>query len=132
MESANVELVLRAFTAYAAGDRARLVGTLHPNAEIVPLSADLSGTDGPYIGHAGAEQWLDDLEETRREFTGAADEIRESEGCVVVLGRVHARRPASGFGYTQRVGWVVRIEDDLICSFRGYTSPESALRAAAP
>ena len=128
--SPNVELVLRAFTAYATGDRARLVGVLHPEAEIAPLSPDLMGTDGPYHGHRGAEQWLDDLGATRQEFTGEADEILESGDTVLVLGRVQARRPSSGFGFTQRVGWVMTIQDELIKTFRGYTSQDTARRAA--
>jgi ketosteroid isomerase-like protein len=126
----NVELVVRAFAAYAAGDRARLIAVLHPEAELVPLSPDLMGTDGPYHGRLGAEQWLDELGSTRKTFSGEADEIHEEGNTVLVLGRVQSRRPASGFGFTQRVGWVLTIEDALIKTFRGYTSQEAARRAA--
>jgi ketosteroid isomerase-like protein len=126
----NVELVLRAFAAYAAGDRARLVAVLHPEAEIVPLAPDLLSTDGPYHGRLGAEKWLDDLGSTRKTFTGQADEIIEEGNTVVVLGRVQSRRPSSGFGFTQRVGWVLTVEDELIKTFRGYTSHDAARQAA--
>jgi ketosteroid isomerase-like protein len=126
----NVELVVRAFAAYATGDRARLIAVLHPEAEIVPLAPDLMGTDGPYHGRLGAEQWLDDLGSTRKQFTGEADEVHEDGNTVLVLGRVHSHRPSSGFGFTQRVGWVLTIEDDLIRTFRGYTSHDAARRAA--
>ena len=126
----SVEIVRRAFAAYAAGDRARLIALVHPEAEIAPLSPDLSGTDGPYRGKRGAELWLEELARTGREFTGKLEEIRESGETVLALGRVQARRPASGFAFTQRVGWVLRTRDELIVFFRGYTSAEDAERAA--
>lgn len=130
VSESDLELVQRAFAAYSAGDRARLVACIHPAGEIAPLSPDLSGTDGPYLGHAGAEQWLDHLGAARREFSGEVEEVRHAEGALVILGRVQARSPASGFGFTQRVGWVVTVEDELIKSFRGYPDPNAALRAA--
>ena len=130
MPSANLQAVMGAFAAYAAGERAALHAVLHDDVEIVPLAPDLSGTDGPFVGHPGADQWLDGLGQTQREFTGDPDEVRESEDTVLVLGRVSARRPASGFAYTARVGWVIRLEDGLIRSFRGYVNPDEAVRAA--
>jgi ketosteroid isomerase-like protein len=96
----------------------------------VPLSPDLLGTDGPYRGHRGAEQWLDELAATGREFAGEADEILEDGNTVLVLGRVKTHRPSSGFGFSQRVGWVMTVEDDLLKTFRAYTSQEAARRAA--
>lgn len=130
MRQSHAEIVARGFAAYATGDRVRLVAVIHPKAEIVPLSTDLAGTDGPYHGKAGAEKWLEDLGSARLEFHGEPDEIRESGDTVLVLGRAQARRPSSGFGFTQRVGWVMKIQDELIISLRGYPRPEDAERAA--
>lgn len=131
MQSVNLQVVMDAFAAYAAGDREALHALIHDDVEIVPLTPDLSGTEGPYRGHSGADEWLDSLGETRREFTGEADEVIEAGDAILVLGRVSARRPSSGFGFTVRVGWVIRIEDGRIRLFRGYPNPEAARRAIA-
>ena len=130
MRQAHAEIVARGFAAYAAGDRARLIAVLHPEAELLPLSADLTSNEGPYYGRLGAEQWLENLGSAAAAFTGEPDQIRESGDTVLVLGRIQIEPGPGGKPRTQRVGWVVRVQDDLIISFRGYLDQDDAERAA--
>lgn len=107
------ELVREAIDAFNRFDREAVEKLLTSDFELVSPMADIRG--GPYKGHAGAHQWVDDLEENFESLeltVEAVDRVRGDR--YLVLGRARIEGRTSGLSYDERFAWVMDLRDERI------------------
>lgn len=127
MAEANVELVRRAFEAFAQRDIAAALEVMHPEVEFLPVTANLTTGGQPYRGHDGIRRYLDDVGRVWKDLRVYPSEYRDLGDCVVALGRIHAR--GGGTIVDRPTGWVWRMRDGKIVWGRVYATQEEALRS---
>ncbi len=107
------EIVRESIEAFNAFDRESVEKLLTPDFELVSPMAEIRG--GPYQGHAGAHQWVDDLEENFDSLELTIDEITPVRGDrFLVLGRARIEGRTSGLSYDQKFAWVTDLRDARI------------------
>jgi ketosteroid isomerase-like protein len=116
------------FDAFARRDLEAMVETMDPGVEFLPVTANLTTGGVPYRGHDGIARYLVDAAEVWPELRVFPDDMRETGGAVVALGRVIAR--GGGMILDRPTGWVFTIRDAKITRARVYASHEEALAAA--
>ena len=128
MSEANVELVRRAFDAFAARDVEAALAVMHEEVEFLPVTANLTTGGVPYRGHDGMTRYLQDVGRVWEELRVYPSEFRDLGEIVVALGRMHGR--GGGMIIDRPTGWVWRFRNGKIVFCRVYASQEEALRAA--
>ena len=128
MSDLNVELARRAFEAFAARDFAALPELMTEDVEFLPVTANLTTGGMPYRGHDGIARYLEDVDRVWDELRIYPDEFRLVGGCVVTLGRIHAR--GGGMVLDRPTGWVWRMRAGKIVWAQVYASHEEALTPA--
>ena len=133
MSEENVEIVGSAFDAFnrtfTEGTR-DLYELLDPDVEWLPLLAILEGTS--YRGHAGVQQWIDDVKRDWTTFDVRPDEFRDvGNDQVLVLGawRARGRRGDVVLDLTQ-AAWLLEVSKGKILRLQTFTEREMALEAA--
>lgn len=107
------ELIRTTIDAFNRLDREAVEKLLCPDFELVSPMAEIRG--GPYQGHSGAHQWVDDLEENFETLESTVDTITEVRSDrYLVLGRAKIEGATSGLDYEQKVAWVTDIRDGRI------------------
>ncbi len=101
---------------------------MHPEAELNPLRAQLEGN--AYRGHDGVRQMLADLAEDWTFVQMDAEDFREADDQVVMLGRLRARGRASGMDLDVPIGVVWTLRDGKVLRKRTFSEQGDALRAA--
>lgn len=129
MPDAALDLVRRAYAAYAAGDVATVFTLLHPEVEIV--QTPLLPWGGTYRGVAGAQAFFRSL----WEHTAATPEpetfIPAGED-VVVVGRLRGQARATGASIDLAVAHVWTVRDGRVLRFAAYIDTPAMLAALAP
>jgi ketosteroid isomerase-like protein len=128
VSEANVELVRRAFDAFAARDVEAALEVMHEDVEFLPVTANLTTGGVPYRGHDGMTRYLDDVSQVWEELRVYPSELRDLGDVVVALGRMHGR--GGGMIIDRPTGWLWRFRTGKIVFCRVYASQEEALRAA--
>jgi len=125
----SIDLVRRAFSAFAERDPDALLALVGPDVEFFPPTASIAGHETPYRGEAGLRQYLDDVARIWEVLEVVPHEYREVGDQVVVLGRVYGRG-VDGLLVDSPTGWIWTIDDGKIVAGRVFTSRQEALDAA--
>ena len=128
MSQQNVEIVRRAYEAFADGNLEAVLNVFHPEVDIRPDAAvpdlgRLRGRDG-WLELAG--RWYEPWEEYRiepEEFIDAGDQV-------VVLTREFGRRKDTGYEVEQRIGTVFTFRDGEAVRVEFFLDQAEALEAA--
>ncbi len=113
----EVEVVRAIYAAFARRDLGGM--TAHLTEDVVlhlQGTGRLAAREGPYVGHAGVEEYLADVDAVWQELRLHADDVRAIAGSVVVFGHVTGRT-ASG-PVTRRVVWTWILRDGRAASVR--------------
>ena len=128
MAKENVEIVRRAYEAFAQGDLEKVLQAFHPEVEIRPDPAvpDLGGFHGREGWLALAAQWFEPWEEYRIE----PEEFIEAGHQVVILTREFGRGKDTGYEVEQRIGTVWTFRDGEAVRLEFFLDQAEALKAA--
>jgi ketosteroid isomerase-like protein len=112
-----VDLVLRVYEAFARREMEAVMPLLAPDVHVdVPVTAQLAGRTGPYVGHDGMRRYLADVERLWEDLRLSADDIRATGDGVLIFGRVDGR--AGELTIRRRVVWVWQLRDGKVSSIR--------------
>ena len=118
MSAAEVEKVRRGFASFNRGDIEAMLTVVHPEIELVPLSAKM--VDGRvYRGHDGVREWdrqRAEVWDLRFEPT----EFEDLDGRVLVHGVAHSRGRAAGVEIETPVTWAFDFEAGLIIRLEAF------------
>ena len=127
MSQENVEIVRSAMEAFNRRDGAAFDALLAGDAEIVPVRAAVEAT--VYRGPDAGTQYCGAVDETWKNLAWHIDGVREGDGWVLVEGRIQGRGRDTGAAIDARAGWVARLHEGQITSFRTYADRAQALEA---
>lgn len=128
MSQENVELVRRAYEAFARRDSEAL-DALGPELLAPDFEFESVLTGQVYTGAQGLRDLAADLWATV-DYMPAMEEIIDAGEHVVVVLRISGRGTRSGVPVAQRVAIVYTFEDDRIVRGKSFTSRAEALEAA--
>jgi ketosteroid isomerase-like protein len=129
MGEESIDLVRRAFSAFAERDLAAVAELVGPDVEFFPPTAAIAGHDTPYHGEEGLREYFDDVARIWEVLEVVPHEYREVGDQVVALGRVYGRG-RDGLLVDSPTGWIWTIDGGKIVAGRVYTSRQEALDAA--
>jgi ketosteroid isomerase-like protein len=119
-----IEIARRGYEAFASRDREALVELADPEIEIDAVTNLLAGRDRPYRGHAGIDEYLDDvaalwdeIELQPHKFVELPDER------VLVVGRVRTRRARTRIDVPN--AWLLTFAGAKVRAVRVLAEPES-------
>ena len=127
MSQENVEIARAAIEAFNRRDGEAFDALLASDAEIVPVRAAVEGT--VYRGPDAASQYCAAVDGTWENLAWHIDGTRHGDGWVLVEGRIQGRSRGTGAAIDARAGWVARLRDGQIKSFRTYADRTEALEA---
>lgn len=130
MDDPRVDVVRRAFQAFAARDVEEMLPVLDPDVEFLPVTAVILGQGEAYHGHEGMRRYFADVAEVWDELVVTPREFRVVGDHVVATGRVYAR--GAGRVVDSPAGWVWIVRDGLIVWGRVFADAEGALAYARP
>lgn len=130
MSADDVEVVRRAFEAFARRDDEALVEMFHPEAEWRPAISPGGIERQVYVGPEGLRSWLADVDETWEFFEVGQPEVEAVGDRVLVLGRARVKGRASGAVVEAPLAQVWTLADGKAWRVQGFTSHEDAKRAA--
>ncbi len=124
MAGENVETFLRAVDATNRGDADALVAVTHPEAIAEPLRA---ATEGAYLGHEGARQFIADTAATFEHFRAEYPDVSElDDGRVLAIGTTSVLGRGSGLEASVPSAIVTEYRDGLMWRFKDYGDERSA------
>lgn len=124
MSEAEVEKVKRGFEAFNRGEIDEMLTVVHPEIELVPLSAKLV-EGGAYHGHEGVREWdrrRDDVWDL--EFEPA--EFEDLGGRVLVHGIARSRGKSGGVELDTPVTWAFDFAEGLIVRLEAFLDRDEA------
>ncbi|HSI81058.1 MAG TPA: nuclear transport factor 2 family protein [Solirubrobacterales bacterium] len=117
-------LARRGFEAFARRDLETMVEFADPEIEINVVTAHVAGRDGPYRGHDGIRQYLDDVDATWDEIDLQPRQYVEiGDERVLVLGRVRTRRGSTLIDVPN--AWLWELAGGKVKSIRLFVDSES-------
>jgi serine/threonine-protein kinase RsbW len=119
--------VLSLLDAYACGDEARILATLHPEIEFVPMLVATGVRREPYRGHQGFVDYIRDSRAFMLDVQIDVRAVQEDRDIVVVLAQVTGS--AAGGAFEAPVTYVFRVRDGLVVHGIVGSDPERAARA---
>lgn len=122
---ATIRLLARAFR---DSDLDGIMTCLTPDAEILPLRAQLEGKT--YVGREGIAQMIADLGEDWEDVNQEFERLEARGDVVLAIGRLRTRSNATGIDLDVPLGWVLRFEGERIAYGRAYSDLAEAARAA--
>ena len=128
MSTENVQLIRRLVEAFNDRDIDSVVQDMQPDVELHPLRAQLERK--AYRGHDGVREMLADFDQDWEYIQVDAEEFRDADDEVVVLGRLRARGRASGIDLDVPMGFVWTLRDGKVVRIRSFSEQADALRAA--
>lgn len=125
MAEGDVEVVRKAFDAFARRDLDDLCALADSQIEFRPATGAIAGRHGPYRGHEGVRQYFDDVAEVWRQLRITPQDFVETDAGVLVLGRVWSqdkRNVVRDFP----AAWLWEVEGGLVRSWRVYSDTGAA------
>jgi ketosteroid isomerase-like protein len=124
----NVEVVRRAIDAFSRGDAASFAAFTTTDLE---WKTGLGAVEGEvFRGHEGVETYFERLGSAWEEFLFHAEEYRDRDDTVLVLGRLEGRGRGGGVPVVSPVGAVWDLRDGLIWRLRAYLDHAEAAQVA--
>ena len=131
MSQKDIETFKRAVDAINRGDVDALLEELDSEVEWhSAILIELGGGEGIYSGHEGIRVLMRDMHETFTEFPVEYSDVRDLDGCLVALGRIHARGAGSGAEVEAPIGTVAELKDGKGIRIRTFFDHNEALEAA--
>jgi ketosteroid isomerase-like protein len=127
MSAENVQIVRRAFEAYARGDVESLLTLLDPGVEVRSLMTEAERTT--YRGHRGVREWFAAVVDVFPDWRPNPKRIHASGTVVVVAFHVTAIAARSGVSIDQTYWQAARLRDGKIVAFGFFRSEAEALEA---
>ena len=115
MSTENVQIIRRLVEAFNDRDIDSMVEHMQPDVELHPLRAQLERK--AYRGHDGLREMLADFDQDWEYVQVDAEEYRDADDEVVVLGRLHGRGRASGVELDVPMGFVWTLRDGKVCAY---------------
>ena len=116
------------FAAWNRDDIEAALVHLDPDAELIPLRAQLEGT--VYRGHDGARRMYEDINAEWEVMRFEVDAIRDLGDRVIVRNRLLARGRQSGVELEVPFGWEIELRDGRIVRAKSYSDPDEPFRQA--
>ena len=133
MSQENVEICMRAFEFLGRLDPAAGVEAVLECAdpEIVLESAIVSGAEGnAYRGHDGLRAWAADSEAAFDKLRTTAEEFRDLDDRVLMLGHVSGRGRESGVVIESQIAFLSTLRGGRVVYAQGFLDWNQALEAA--
>jgi ketosteroid isomerase-like protein len=128
MSEENVEIVRRALDAFSSGDADSFAALTTPDFE---WKTGLGAVEGEvFQGHDGVHTYFARLGSAWEEFLFLAEEYRDREDTVLVLGRLEGRGRGGGVPVVSPVGAVWELRDSFIWRLRAYLDHAEAAQVA--
>ena len=124
----DIDIVRALFDAIARRDITRVAALISEETEFHAVTADVAGREGPYVGHAGLEQYFEDVEAIWDEIKLTPVDFEEVGDAILVTGRVWAR--GSGRVIDSSTGWIFRVAGGKLTWAQVYESAAEAVAAA--
>lgn len=128
MSGTNVEVVRRCLAAVEADDVEAAIQMLDADIVITPSSELVTGSTGPYHGHAGARRWFTEAALAAQHLRFEPYEFLDFGDKVYVSGRQSVSRDGGDVGEYGASVW--RFQHGFIVHVQGYANREDALSAA--
>jgi ketosteroid isomerase-like protein len=129
MSKKNVEVIREAFERWNRGDIDYWIQHAQPQVEIWSKYAALEESGGPYRGHEGMREWRAEIDRNFELHEVLAEDVRDVDGKVLVLGAVRFRGKASGAEMQHPFGWVCEMRGGALLRMFFYSSYAEALEA---
>jgi ketosteroid isomerase-like protein len=123
----HIEVVRRCLAAVEAHDVEAALQLLDADVVITPSSELVTGSVGPYHGHAGARRWFAEAAVAAQKLQLEPYEFVDFGDQVYVSGRHSVERDGSGVGEYGASVW--RFEHGFIVQIQGYAERDDALGA---
>jgi ketosteroid isomerase-like protein len=127
MPPENIEVVRRAFQAYAEADLDSLLPLLDPGVEVRSLLTEPEGTT--FHGHDGVRKWLATVHEIFPDWSPMLQRAEDFDGAVVAAFHVTATGAGSGVPIDEGFWYAARFEGGKIASFGFFRTEEDAREA---
>jgi uncharacterized protein len=128
MPVTNIEVVTRALSAFSDKDVEAFVALTAPEIE---WTTGLGAIEGEvFCGHEGVRTYFARLSSAWEEFQFRADDVRERDGTVLVLGRLQGRGRGGGVPVDSPVGAVWDLRDGKVWRLRAYLDHGKAKQVA--
>ncbi|MFL5897713.1 MAG: SpoIIE family protein phosphatase [Solirubrobacterales bacterium] len=128
---AEQELVERLYLAFNRRDAAEIVQLCGEEMEFFPIgTAEELGRTAPYIGPAGLQEYLLDVERAWDELLITPKVAERRAGQLLVRGRVYARSRALGIRDVP-IAWIWDLQDGAFVRGEVFADPEEAVRRLA-
>ncbi|HET7507365.1 MAG TPA: SpoIIE family protein phosphatase [Solirubrobacterales bacterium] len=128
---AEQEMVERLYAAFNRRDLGEITELCSPEMDFFPAgTAEQTGRTTPYVGPAGLQEYLGDVERVWDELL-ITPKVAERRGAsVLVRGRVYARSRPLGI-HDVPVAWIWDIRDGIFVRGEVFPDPEEAVRRLA-
>ena len=130
MSEEDVAVIREAFERWNRGEIDYWIQHAQPQVEIWSTYAALEESGGPYRGHQGMREWRAEIDRNFEVHEVLAEDVRDVDGKVVVLGAVRFRGQASRAEMQHPFGWVCEMQDGALLRMFFYSSHAEALEAA--
>jgi ketosteroid isomerase-like protein len=128
MSQADIEAAKRAIDAFNRRDVEGFFALATADFEWFPAMAGTVESSG-YRGRDGIDKYLADIDDTWEEYRVHADEFRDLDDRVVMLGRIEGRGRGSRAWIDSPTGTIFEFLNGKMSSVRTYLNPDEALRA---
>ena len=120
-----IELIPRMFSAFNSRDEATLVELCDPEIVWETSTAAQAGRDGPYRGHAGLRDYLEDVAVLWVEMRATPVQVRMRGEDAFVVGRLYARGNERGIRDLP-VAWSLTIRNQRLVHGKVHEDPRRA------
>lgn len=132
MSNANTQPVAQFFNAFASGDIAGILRTLHDDVEIVAAGPSSVPWYGTYRGKAGAEAFLAALGSNVEPQQFEVRTLIGQDQTVVAAGVLAHRIPATGKIFASDWALLCTIQNDTIIRYQFFEDTAAAAEAFQP
>jgi ketosteroid isomerase-like protein len=129
MSQASVEIAKRVIDAFNRRDVEGFFALVAPEFEWFPAMAG-GVVGGGYSGRKGIKTYLADIGEAWEKYRVLAEEFRDLDDRVVMLGRIEGRGRGSGAWIDSPTGTIFEFRGGEVASLRTFLDHGEALRAA--
>jgi ketosteroid isomerase-like protein len=130
MSQENVDVIRQAFERWNRRDIDYWIQHAQPEVEIWSKYAALDQGGEPYRGHEGMREWRAEIDRNFELHEVLAEDVRDVDGKVLVLGAVRFRGKVSGIEMEHPFGWVCEMRGGALVRMLFYSSHAEALEAA--